>query len=344
MGQKIYDPTIATDRLVTAAEINDAAKSKSLAVSNPMQPDQTFGFQMPPSMPEGAAQDILNAFPQLAGIIAQFTPVGRAGYKGAAAVPAIADMVMKAIRGEELDPVSAGGNALGGMAGHGVGKTIAGVGNIGTGVVRRSLGLFGDYKNRAMEEMAPKLAIREKVKMTIPGVDALRADVAANVKPRYRAGPSGMVQIPSTTAITGHSFPVRRKIRALGGKWDAANKEWRVPAGMPAARAQAHVSGGSGSLADLAEVIENARLKSSVGPNETGGGILSMIGGLIKPPRQMAIGSAMAAPFGVSTAETLAPTGEAGVRAFLAYIASQLGDGVEAPVSPPSGPRRRTRE
>ena len=32
-----------------------------------------------------------------------------------------------------------------------------------------------------------------------------------------------------TTLITGNTYPVRDAIKALGGRWDAANKGWRVP-------------------------------------------------------------------------------------------------------------------
>jgi hypothetical protein len=30
-------------------------------------------------------------------------------------------------------------------------------------------------------------------------------------------------------AITGNTFPVKDKLKALGGKWDADNKVWKVP-------------------------------------------------------------------------------------------------------------------
>ena len=32
-----------------------------------------------------------------------------------------------------------------------------------------------------------------------------------------------------TTLITGNTFPVKDALRAMGGRWDAANKGWRVP-------------------------------------------------------------------------------------------------------------------
>ena len=32
-----------------------------------------------------------------------------------------------------------------------------------------------------------------------------------------------------TTLITGNTFPVKDALKALGGRWDAAAKGWRVP-------------------------------------------------------------------------------------------------------------------
>lgn len=34
----------------------------------------------------------------------------------------------------------------------------------------------------------------------------------------------------SPTIWTGNTYPIRDKIKALGGTWDAAAKAWRVPA------------------------------------------------------------------------------------------------------------------
>jgi hypothetical protein len=280
MGQKIYDPTIASDRLVTTAEVNAAAKG-DLSIKG--APGQSVGFQMPPSLPtggdeSGGAQDILNAFPQIAGLLAQFTPLGKT-YKGAMAVPAVVDAITRAIRGEDFDPMSAASHAVGGALGKGAGEVISGTGKIGEGLVRRSLNLSGGpYATRAGEEMLPKLALREKAKMTIPGVDAITAKAQAT---------------------------------------------------------------GSGGLDDLADALEQARLKSSLGPVGGGGGIMAVFRDLFSNPRQMAVGSAMAQPYGVNMSETLAPMGEAGVRAFLAYLASQLGDTPAEPPTP-SGPRRRS--
>jgi len=46
----------------------------------------------------------------------------------------------------------------------------------------------------------------------------------------------------ATVLITGNTFPVKDSIRALGGRWDAAARGWRVPAAR-AAEAEALVSG-----------------------------------------------------------------------------------------------------
>jgi hypothetical protein len=34
----------------------------------------------------------------------------------------------------------------------------------------------------------------------------------------------------TTTAINGNTYPVRQALRALGGRWDAAQRVWLVPA------------------------------------------------------------------------------------------------------------------
>lgn len=42
----------------------------------------------------------------------------------------------------------------------------------------------------------------------------------------------------NTVAITGNTYPVKDQIKALGGRWDADGKAWRVPAAQAdAARA-----------------------------------------------------------------------------------------------------------
>lgn len=46
----------------------------------------------------------------------------------------------------------------------------------------------------------------------------------------------------NTILITGNTYPVKDSIKALGGRWDAVAKGWRVPESM-AAEAQALVAG-----------------------------------------------------------------------------------------------------
>jgi len=46
----------------------------------------------------------------------------------------------------------------------------------------------------------------------------------------------------NTVLVTGNTYPVKDSIKALGGRWDAAAKGWRVPADK-AAQAQALVAG-----------------------------------------------------------------------------------------------------
>jgi len=46
----------------------------------------------------------------------------------------------------------------------------------------------------------------------------------------------------NTVLITGNTYPVKDSIKALGGRWDAAAKGWRVPADK-AAQAQSLVAG-----------------------------------------------------------------------------------------------------
>lgn len=51
-----------------------------------------------------------------------------------------------------------------------------------------------------------------------------------------------MTNSTATVLVTGNTYPVKDAIKAMGGRWDAANKGWRVPAAK-AAEAQAIVSG-----------------------------------------------------------------------------------------------------
>jgi hypothetical protein len=51
-----------------------------------------------------------------------------------------------------------------------------------------------------------------------------------------------MMMTNSTVLVTGNTYPVKDSLKAMGARWDAANKGWRVPAAKAAA-AQALVSG-----------------------------------------------------------------------------------------------------
>ena len=53
-------------------------------------------------------------------------------------------------------------------------------------------------------------------------------------------------EMATTTMITGNTYPVKDALRALGGRWDAVAKGWKVPAAM-AQKAQALVSGSASS-------------------------------------------------------------------------------------------------
>jgi hypothetical protein len=226
-----------------------------------------------------AERDFLESIPQLAGLAAQFTPMGKAGYLAAGGVPAFIEMARQLLSGEEIDPVQGAMQGAGGMMAHGVGNVIKGFGDTGEGLVRRSLNIREPFKTRAAEEVLPRAAIREKAKMTIPGVDKVRDRAAAT---------------------------------------------------------------GLGSLDDLAEVMERTRLDSSLGPVGGGGGIMAALRDLISNPRQMAVGSAMASPFGVDTAKTIAPTAEAGLRTLMAWISSLTDNPeAEAAASRPGAPARR---
>jgi hypothetical protein len=267
------------DAIATAPQTREAAGVGTLGFE---AGDEQFGLSLPP-VPKGDAEQMLDAIPQLAGLLAQFSPLGKT-YKGAAGVPAFVDMVMQLMQGggdvSQIDPTQTALHAAGGVGGKAVGDVIGGVGQMGKDKILRSLNLSGDLKNEAAEEMLPRLAMRERAQMTKPGIQAIRDKAAAT---------------------------------------------------------------GAGGLEDLADAMGKSRLdaataktKTTFWPNE----LLSNF--LNQPARQMALGQSMAQPFGVNTSETLAPVGEASVRAFMAWIASQLGESQAAPPAPPGGPRRRS--
>ncbi len=173
VGKGIYDPE--TDSVISVEEANAKLSQPrtKLGISGPN--GQFAGIDLPAEGVSEANADILKALPQIAGLMAQFTPVGRAGMKGAAFVPMAVDAIQQLIHGDGFDPMRSAQEGLEGMVGHGTGKMISGIGKAGTGVVRRSLGISGDYANRTAEELLPKLAIKEGASMTKEGVDRIAA-------------------------------------------------------------------------------------------------------------------------------------------------------------------------
>lgn len=57
-----------------------------------------------------------------------------------------------------------------------------------------------------------------------------------------------MMMTNSTVLVTGNTYPVKDSLKAMGARWDAAAKGWRVPAAKAAA-AQALVPGVKSSSA-----------------------------------------------------------------------------------------------
>lgn len=259
----IYDP--ASKRWLTAADLNagggqpPAPAPGSIGINGPG--GEFAGVSLPP-MAGGDAQRVFDAAPQMAGLVAQLHPALR-GAKASMAIPAVVDVITKKLQGENPDLEGAVIEALGGLFGHGVGKAVTGVGDLGTSLVRRSMNLAGTpFANRTGETMLPKLAIENGAQMTRDGVDAIAA---------------------------------KAKATGLGG------------------------------LDDLAEVLERARLGASLGPVGGGGGIMAAVRDMFSPPRQMAAGQALAQPFGVNTKTAIAPAAEGAVRAFMAWLDSELG-------------------
>ena len=145
----------------------------TLAVTNPMNRDQSVGFNLPPVEGEDAS-DMLKAFPQLAGLIAQFTPASRMGFTGAAGVPAAVEMLRQVFSGEDIDPMDIGMQGLMGVTGHGVGRALSGIEKAGGDKIVKSLGLPADTPDAAID-MHRNLARREGARITREGEDAIRA-------------------------------------------------------------------------------------------------------------------------------------------------------------------------
>lgn len=285
MGQ-VYDPI--TKKVVTVEQAKELMRQRSggeqvgasLGVENPLNDDQSMGFALPP-VASNDAQEVLNAFPQIGGMIAQFTPAGRT-MKGAMAVPALVDMVMQLLSKGDVDLGNTAVNAGMGAVGKGVGNTLAGIGNVGKSKILKSLGIPANEATDATVEMMPKLAMEEGARLT-------KSSEAA--------------------------------IRAKGNNTGAMG------------------------LVELADAMGKSRRADAVGPARDSAWINEVMVNLVRNPRrQMAVGQAMANPFGVNMTDKIAPTGEISTRALMALLASQMGADEEPPMETSRGPRRRPQE
>jgi hypothetical protein len=72
-----------------------------------------------------------------------------------------------------------------------------------------------------------------------------------------------MTNSKSTVLVTGNTYPVKDQIKALGGRWDAASKGWRVPADKAAA-AQALVAGAPAAKPQASRTYNHARYVRAV--------------------------------------------------------------------------------
>ena len=181
-GQKIYDPVTKTvvtlDDAQQIMQERGASGGGDLTIRNPLSNDQQVGFDLPPVAGEDASA-MLQAFPQIAGILAQFTPPGRS-MAGAVGIPAVIDMIIQAVtKGVgEVDPMqTAVQGAFGGMGRTG-GNAMRWLGDAGEEKILKALNLTGDFVNDTSIKVLPKLAIREGAQLTEPGVKKV-ADKAA---------------------------------------------------------------------------------------------------------------------------------------------------------------------
>ena len=150
----------------------DAAK---VGFQNPLVDDQFVGVDLGSKAMAGkVGSEAARALPQIAGMAAQFTPVGKT-YKGAMVVPALVDMVMQLIQTGTVDPTQVGVNAGMGAFAKGVGNTVAGVGKIGDAKILKSLSIPANEATDAGIEMFPKLAKREGARLTKESEAAIRA-------------------------------------------------------------------------------------------------------------------------------------------------------------------------
>ena len=189
----------------------DAAK---IGIQNPLVEDQFVGFDLGSKAAAGkVGSEAMRASGQIAGMLAQFLPQGKAlgaSYKGAMTVPTLVDLVMQMIEKEtlnplEVDPVRSGVNAAAGGFSKAVGNTIARAKPAGESFIRKSLAVPDDMQNRAAETMLPKLVLQENAKMTREGVDAI-ADKAARTS---AGGMQDLAEVMERARLKGEFEPLR---------------------------------------------------------------------------------------------------------------------------------------
>lgn len=322
-GQVVYIPGQGFVALAPGASAGDLAAGEAVPSIGPSMQGgggRSVGLTAPlEGEDQGAIARVLAASPQLAGLLATFIPgVRELGVAGAFAVPAATEAVRQLIGGEAMDPLAMAGEGALGVAGHGIGRGIAKVGSTGKNMVRRAL--FGGRPQATLKEVEglTDLAIAEKARLVnelpksprIPGGDAdliRRAVVAENAGQASRAGAledlSRLVGSQALRARTGSSV-------------------------LPQALAGGGMAGVVGTAAGIP-----AQATAAASP------ILGAISA--HAPTRMAVGSALAAPFGASTEQTVAPAGERLFRALLSWLESQQ---TPTPMSShTAGPRRRMR-
>lgn len=174
---QIYDPV--SKRGVTVEEAQQLIAQRkgggTLSVANPMNPSQSVGVSLPP-IDEQSAADILKAFPQIAGFLANLVPAGKGAMATSIAAPAAVELVRQAFEGEDADMSKAATQgAMGGVARLG-GGVFRAIGSGGKDMVKRSLNLGSTpfAYNETAEEMLPALALKERASMTKAGVDTVR--------------------------------------------------------------------------------------------------------------------------------------------------------------------------
>ena len=151
-----------------------AGKSKDAGVGNLGLDagNQRMGVSLPP-MDQGSATNALRAIPQAAGMVAQFTPLGKAGYAANAAVPSIIEVIRQVLSGEPIDPVSVGAQGAMGAGSRLAGRAVEGVGNMGIDKILKALGLGSDATDASIT-MLPKLAVQEGARLTKASEGAIR--------------------------------------------------------------------------------------------------------------------------------------------------------------------------